>query len=77
MMDVVLNNVPVKMELHTDAAVSIIGESTYNNIRQQSFVSPLQLADSKLRTYTGHHIEVLSITKMRARYGKIHVVAPV
>ena len=32
MMDVVLNTVPIKVELDTGAAVSIINESTYNDI---------------------------------------------
>ena len=58
LLNIVLNNVPVKMELDTGAAVSIISESTYQDIQKQSFTSSLQPADSKLRTYTGHHIEV-------------------
>ena len=68
------------MEIDTGAAVSIISESTYSNIRQRSFVSPIQPADSKLRTYTGDHIDVLGITQMKVRYdGKelclsVHVV---
>ena len=80
MLDIELNNIPVQMELDTGAAVSIISESTYDDIRQRSFVSLLQPADSTLRTYTGHEIEVLGITKIKVRYEKkklhlsIHVV---
>ena len=80
LLDIVLNNVPVKMELDTGAAVSIISESTYQDIQKQSFASSLQPADSKLITYTGHHIEVLGTTPMIVRYEtkelnlSIHVV---
>ena len=68
------------MEIDTGAAVSIISESTYSNICQRSFVSPIQPADSKLRTYTGDHIDVLGITQMKVRYDSkelclsVHVV---
>ncbi len=58
-LEVVLNDVPVEMELDTGAAVSIISESTYKDIRQRSFVSPPQSTDTKLRTCTGHRIQVL------------------
>ena len=64
LLDIVLNNVPVKMELDTGTAVSIISESTYQDIQKQSFTS----SDSKLRTYTGQHIEVLGTTQMIVRY---------
>ena len=68
------------MELDTGAAVSLINETTYKEIRRQSFVSPLQPAQSKLRTYTGHHVQVLGIIQIKARYESnelplsIHVV---
>ena len=70
LLTVTLNNVPVQMEVDTGAAVSIINESTYKNIQDRSFVSPLQPSKSKLRTYTGHHIKVLGITSIKARYEK-------
>ena len=80
LLNIELNNVPVEMELDTGTAVSIISESTYNDIRKRSFVSPLQSANSKLRTYTGDLIDVLGITQIKIRYEKkelclsVHVV---
>ena len=69
-LDITLNNVPVKMELDTGAAVSVISETTYNRIRGKS---PLQPADIRLRTYTGDQIRVLGSAKVQVRYDKIEV----
>ena len=80
LLEIELNSVPVQMEIDTGAAVSVISESTYSDIQKRSFCPPLQPVDSKLRTYTGHHIEVLGITPIKVRYEKkelylsIHVV---
>ena len=40
-LDLILNDVPVKMELDTGAAVSIINEATLESIRQSSGDLPL------------------------------------
>jgi hypothetical protein len=82
MLEVHLNDIPVQMELDTGAAVSIITNATYKRIQRESFVSALQPAESKLRAYTGHHIQVLGLTRVKVRYDKVdlclsvHVVAP-
>ena len=79
-LDVTLNDVLVQMELDTGAAVSVINSATYNSLRQQTHVSPLQSTDTSLHTYTGAAIKVMGITKVRAKYGgkelylSIHVV---
>jgi len=56
---VVLNDVPIQMELDTGAAVSVISEDTYKHVQRDSDVS-----------YTGGNIQVLGTTKMKASYGK-------
>lgn len=57
LLDVSLNDVLVKMELDTGASVSVINEATYREIQRQTFVTPLQPAESKLRSYTGEYRE--------------------
>ena len=66
--DVFLNDVLVEMELDTGASVSVINDATYRNIQQQTFVTPLQPTESKLRSYTGEHIKVLGTTQFKVRY---------
>lgn len=56
------------MQLDTGAAVSVISEATYKRIQRESHVSPLQPAESTLRTYTGEPIQVLGTTSFKARY---------
>jgi len=66
--DVFLNDVLVEMELDTGASVSVINDATYRNIQQQTFVTPLQPTESKLRSYTWEHIKVLGTTQFKVRY---------
>ena len=68
-LDVTLNDVLIQMELDTGAAVSVINSATYDSLRQQTHVSPLQSTDTSLHTYTGAAIKVMGITKIRAKYG--------
>ena len=49
--DIFVNDKPVKMELDTGASVSVLNEATYRDILQSS--PPLQPASGQLRTYTG------------------------
>jgi hypothetical protein len=67
LLEVHLNDVPVQMELDTGATVSIITNATYKHIQRKSFVSALQPADSKLRAYTGHYVQVLGLTSVKVR----------
>ena len=50
--ELTLNTVPVSMELHTGAALSLINMATYHKIAQLSQL-PLQKSDIMLRTYIG------------------------
>ena len=76
-LEVHLNDVLVQMELDTGAAVSIITDATYKRIQRESFVSALQPADSMLQAYTGHHIQVLGLTRVKVRYDKDELCLPV
>ena len=76
-LDVTLNRVPLRMELDTGASVSILNEDTYKSIQQQSYIAPLVKTSNKLRSYTGHFIQVLGITEVKARYGSKELVLPI
>ena len=76
-LDVVLNDVPVKMELDTGASVLVLNKATYDSIRQQTFTAPFQPVESNLRTYTGERIQVLGTTKVKARYGEKELYLPI
>ena len=73
LLDVHLNNIPVKMQLDTGAAVSVINATTYIRIQQINFISPLQPAESNPMTYIGHYIELV-ITQVIARYGETEIL---
>ena len=77
LLDVELNGIPIQMTLDTGAAVSIINESTYNDLRSRSSISALQPSHSKLRTYTGHLIEVMGTVQIKVRYDKKECCLPV
>ena len=57
--EVCINQVPLKMELDTGAAVSVITQRTYQKIAQQNHIQPLQHSDLKLKSYSGETIPVL------------------
>ena len=79
-LDVSINRIHVDMELDTGASLSILSEKTYQDIAQQTDISPLEESQVTLKTYTGEVIKVLGITKVNARYDAqeqrlcIHVV---
>ena len=58
-LDVTLNRVPLRMELDTGASISILNDDTYKSIQQQSYIAPLVKTSNKVRSYTGHFIQVL------------------
>ena len=72
-MEVSLNDVPVTMELDTGASVSVINYQTYQDIAQQSTLSPLLASSVRLQTYTGEKIEILGAAKVKVRYGTTEV----
>ena len=58
--EVHINRVPVKMELDTGAAVSVITQNTYQKIAQQGNIQPLQHSDLKLKSYSGETMQSFS-----------------
>ena len=61
-LDVSINGIHVDMELDTGAPLSILSEKTYQDIAQQTDISPLEESQVTLKTYTGEVIKVLGIT---------------
>jgi len=77
-----INNTPVKMEVDTGAAVSIINEATFHRVQQSSCAScTLEPVSGKLKTYTGQDIAVLGAAQFIIRYKStqlylaVHVVS--
>ena len=67
--DIFVNDKPVKMELDMGASVSVLNEATYCDILQSS--PPLQPASGQLRTYTGDCIKVFGVpVDIKVRYGE-------
>ena len=79
-LDVSINGIHVDMEFDTGESLSILSEKTYQDITQQTDISPLEESQVTFKTYTGEVIKVLGITKVNARYDNqeqrlcIHVV---
>lgn len=70
--DLLLNGVPMKMELDTGAVVSVINERTFDSI-QQAGNPPLYPAESRLKTYTGQEIQVQGTTQLVVQYKDKHL----
>ena len=54
-----VNGKPLLMEIDTGASVSVVGEGTFNNIREGKSTVELQKASTQLQTYTREEISVL------------------
>ena len=66
--DVLINDVPISMELDTGAALSVISHATYQNIVQKSRIPVLEKSEVKLKTYTGEEVNILGSAKVDVRY---------
>ena len=81
LVDVYVHDTPVKMELDTGAAVSVINSETLDLVKRTYPELTLTQAESKLKTYTGQDIQVLRVVSLNIRYrqkdvcSSIHVVA--
>ena len=65
--EVHINRVPINMELDT---VSVITHSTYQEIKESTYMEPLQPTTVRLKTYTGEAIGVLGQVREKVRYGQ-------
>ena len=68
--EVCTNQVPLRMELDTGAAVSVITQRTYWKITEQNHIQPLQHSDLKLKSYSGETIPVLGQVPVVVRHGQ-------
>ena len=73
LVDVHVNDIPVKMELDTGAAVSVINSGTFDLVKQTHPELTLLQAESNLKTYTGQDIQVLGVAPLNIRYKEKHV----
>ena len=56
------------MEVDTGVTVSILSESTYNQLCEANGKLDLMPLDVKLKSYTGHQIEVLGSCLVTVKY---------
>ncbi len=68
-LEVQLNDIPIKMELDTGAPVSIISSKTYIHIKKP----PMEHTYIQLKTYTGELIKITGTTKVKVRYNEVVV----
>ncbi len=70
--DILLNDVPVKMEVDTGAFTTVISQATFRLIQQRNLIDLIDLRPSKVRlkTYTGHAIPIVGCARLQARYDK-------
>ena len=68
--EVLINTIPVKMEVDTGASVSVLTHSTYQKIRECTHTQPLQPSVAKLKTYTGEVIPVLGQVPLKVSCGQ-------
>ena len=79
-LDVHINQVPIKMEFDTGASLSILSAATYHSIKEKTNIPPLEESHIRLKTYTGEVIKVLGKTTVSAKLSDqeevltIHVV---
>ena len=67
-----LNNVPVDMELDTEASLSVLNQNTYKFLHDQGKISHLNSPGVQLRTYTGQTIRVLGTAEVEVKFmGKV------
>ena len=57
----------------TGASLTIINETTYNQVQQQSSVPQLQPTQHVLKSYSGHSIQLLGHLDITVRYGSTQV----
>ena len=68
-MDVTLNQTPIKMELDTGASLSLINKHTFDVITDHSHTD-LRTTDVHLKTYTGEALEILGEAEVMVNYGE-------
>ena len=70
-----VNSTTLNMEVDTGASRSLISETTYNQLLNQTDLPPLQSTTAELRTYTGEQIPILGILNIPVCYHNQKVIA--
>ena len=68
MVTVEINSTTLNMEVDTGASHSLVSETTYNQLKTQTDLPPLQSTTAELRTYTGEQIPILGILNIPVCY---------
>ena len=63
-----INGTTLDMEVDTGASRSLVSETTYNKLKTQTGLPPLQSTAAELRTYTGEQIPILGILEIPVCY---------
>ena len=77
LLDVLINDIPVQMEMDAGASVSVISNSTYLSISSKNPLGSLQHSQLKLKTYTGESIDILGCISVKVSYNNCELVLPV
>ena len=73
MVTVEINSTTLNMEVDTGASRSLVSEATYNQLKTQTDLPPLQSTTAELRTYTGEQIPILGILNIPVCYNNQRV----
>ena len=69
--NVVINGVPISMELDTGASLSVISESTHDQINKVS-LTPIVKSTVELKTYLGESIHIIGKISVLVKYKEFH-----
>ena len=78
--NVLMNGVPVTMDVDTGASATFISKATYLHLKEESMTEDIERSELRLKTYTGEHIQVLGKVKVHVCYNNcnpnlgVHVV---
>ena len=75
MVEVQLNGTPVRMEVDTGAAVTVMSLPCYERVKGEE--QQLQRSDLKLKTYTGEIVSPEGVGQLMVRYHDQHLELPV
>ena len=74
MIPITINNCPLHMELDTGAAVSVIGEITFNTVFKNAI--NIQPSNITLRTYLGKELPILGTVEVEVQYKSQKALLP-
>ena len=69
-MTVTANNEPLKMEIDTGAAISVISEATYKQAWKEDRMPTLHPSKTRLHTFTGEEVTVVGALMVEVEHGQ-------